>query len=426
MPIEKPKAVLKWMIGLVILAIFYFYGRSVFNQEQALGIFLVVGLGLGYVESRSEVGIASGYTEFFVTGNRSRLYGLLLLFGFGALGALYIHYQSAQNGAVPSHLASGSQSTIPGTKAVTPVNFGLILGSFLFGVGLTINQGCGLGTLRNIGQGKLRYLWTLLFLFIGTIPGQMTKYVLDQSAIHQYSVELYLPELFGYGGTAVLVVAILAVLAFVAERYETLRKKAGTEKDTEPTNLPDTDKLDSEKPMSKRIFDAIFKIEWSRFFSVLLITLLFLLALNQTGEKLSVTQPLLYPAVSLFQSLGFSFEHPAFSEAVQIVDNGLLNNTNIIQNFGIIFGAMIFALTSTNFSFSLSMNLKESVWYMLGGFLMGFGAVLASGCIVGALYSGIVNFSLSGWVVFGSMSVGIWLTVKVLNGRVSTIPKIGA
>jgi len=424
MPIEKSKDITKWIVGLVILGVFYFYGRSVFSQEHALGIFLVVGLGLGYIESRSEVGIASGYTEFFVTGNRSRLYGLLLLFGFGAMGALYIHYQSAQSGAVPSHLASGSQNTIPGTGAVTPVNFGLILGSFLFGVGLTINEGCGLGTLRNIGQGKMRYLWTMLFLLIGTIPGQMTKYFLDQSAIHQYSIELYLPEIFGYGGTAVVVVSILAVLAFVAERYETLRKKAGTAKDTEPTNLPDTNKINTQKPPSKRIFDVLFKIEWSRFFSVLLITLLLLLALNQTGEKLAVTQPLLYPAVSLFQTLGFSFNHPAFSEAVQIVENGLLNNTDTIQNFGIIFGAMIFALTSTNFSFSFSLNVKESLWNMLGGFLMGFGAVLASGCIVGALYSGIVNFSLSGWVVFGSMSLGIWLTVKALNGQISTIPNI--
>lgn len=61
---------------------------------------------------------------------------------------------------------------------------------------------------------------------------------------------------------------------------------------------------------------------------------------------------------------------------------------------------------------------------MLSGLLMGFGAVLASGCIVGALYSGIVNFSLSGWVVFAAMSLGIWLAVKLLNGRISTIPKV--
>lgn len=69
-------------------------------------------------------------------------------------------------------------------------------------------------------------------------------------------------------------------------------------------------------------------------------------------------------------------------------------------------------------------KLKEVGLYICSGLLMGFGVILASGCIVGALYSGIVNFSLSGWIVFLSMSMGIWLTVKMMNGVVSTIPAI--
>lgn len=417
---EKGINRIKWGSGILLLLFVIFYGRNLYQQNQTLALFLMIGIGLGYIESRSEVGISSGYVDFFVTGSRSRLYGLLLLFGLGALGALFIHSRAAADGAVPQYLASSSQTSIPGTSAVTPVNFGLILGAFLFGVGLTISKGCGLGTLRNIGLGNGRYLLTLLFLLIGTIPGQWVKYHLDQSSLHRYAVQLYFPERIGYSGTALLIGLFLVLLVVSAIRYEKKRKKEGTAKEVKDANLPEVDAQERDRPA----IYYFFKENWTRLTSVLLITVLLLLALGIAGEKLAVTKPLLYPAVELFQKLGVNFNEQVFSEPLQVVNKGVLNNNVIRQNIGIIFGAAIFALTSTSFSFSWDINLRESGWFMLGGFLMGFGAVLASGCIVGALYSGIVNFSLSGWVVFVFMSLGIWSTVKVMNGKISTIPNI--
>ena len=38
------------------------------------------------------------------------------------------------------------------------------------------------------------------------------------------------------------------------------------------------------------------------------------------------------------------------------------------------------------------------MFYALGGLCMGFGTRLSNGCNVGALYTPIANFSLSGWV----------------------------
>jgi len=424
---QRPFNIMKWLVGIILTVLFFFISRTLINQDLTLGLFLLIGLGLGYVESRSEIGIASGYTDFFIRGSRTRLYGLLLLFGAGALGAVGIHFQAAASGAVPEFLASGGQAVIPGTSAVTPVNFGLILGGFLFGVGLTINEGCGLGTIRGIGQGKMRFVWTLLFLLIGTIPGQLVKYYLDQSAIHDYSIQMYLPDQFGYAGTIIFTIIILFVLAIFARSYERNRREQGTYKKTDAKNLEEPDDDGEEKPIplfSKKFFTHLFKTQWPRLISVGLITIFSLYALSLTGEKLAVTRPLVNPAVALFQSLGVSFSSPAFSEPLAVVENGLLNDTNTLQNSGIFVGAAIYALTATNFSFSWKMNWKESGWYMVSGFLMGFGAILASGCIVGALYSGIVNFSLSGWVIFASMSVGIWVAVRLFNGRVRGIPKI--
>lgn len=421
---ENPVKAMKWLIGIAVGGLFFIYGGRLLSQELKLGLFLFIGWTLGYVESRSEVGIASGYTDFFITGSRTRLYGLLLLFGAGSLGAIVVHFFAAQTGAVPQHLATESQAVIPGTSVVNPVNFGLILGSFLFGVGLTLNQGCGLGTLRNTGQGKMRYLWTLLFLLIGTIPGQLVKFRLDQSVLHQYSIQLYLPDLFGYVGTGLFIIGMLLVLALLARKYEMRRRKKDTYTETESANLP---KSDTSKPtpiLSERMFSNVFKSKWARLISVGLITLCLLLALTLTGEALVVTRPLINPAVGLFQTLGFNFDNPAFDQIVTTVNEGLHNDYSTQQNLGIILGASIYSLTSTQFSVSWKTSGKETFMSMVSGVLMGSGAVLASGCIVGALYSGIVNFSLSGWVVFASMSLGIGVTVKLMNGKISTIPEI--
>lgn len=427
MKLQRQRAlnITKWLAGIFLIILFFVLSRTLINQNLTLGLFLLIGLGLGYIESRSEIGIASGYTDFFIRGSRTRLYGLLLLFGAGALGAVGIHFQAAESGAVPAYLAEGSQAVIPGTTAVSPINFGLILGSFLFGVGLTINEGCGLGTLRNIGQGKMRYGWTLLFLLIGTIPGQFVKYHLDQSVIHEYNIQVYLPDILGYGGTVIFTIVVLFILAALARTYETNRREQGTYLETKARNLDEPDQGDHKKPIpifSKEFFSHLFKTEWPRLISVGLITIFLLYGLSLTGQKLAVTRPLVNPAVALFQNLGISFDSQAFSEPLSVVENGLLNDANTLQNFGIFIGAAMYALTSTKFSFSWEMKWKESGWYMLSGFLMGFGAVLASGCIVGALYSGIVNFSLSGWVVFISMSLGIWVSAKLFSGRVGTIP----
>lgn len=116
--------------------------------------------------------------------------------------------------------------------------------------------------------------------------------------------------------------------------------------------------------------------------------------------------------------------HPAFAEPISVIENGLLSNHIVVQNIGIVFGALLLSLLSITLTTSNKVNVKEFGWFTLSGLLMGIGAILAGGCIVGALYSGIVNFSLSGWVVFLFMSLGIWVTVRVMNGKISTIPEM--
>jgi len=58
------------------------------------------------------------------------------------------------------------------------------------------------------------------------------------------------------------------------------------------------------------------------------------------------------------------------------------------------------------FMSEMHITFKEILLYALGGISMGFGTRLANGCNVGALYTPIANFSLSGWIFLAFMVVG--------------------
>jgi uncharacterized protein len=88
-----------------------------------------------------------------------------------------------------------------------------------------------------------------------------------------------------------------------------------------------------------------------------------------------------------------------------ITDNGLLIG-------GLVVGAFAAALLSNRFQLSRLTPLN-SFTALLGGVLMGWGAMTALGCTVGTLLSGISAFALSGWVFGAAVFVGVWLGIKL-------------
>ena len=58
---------------------------------------------------------------------------------------------------------------------------------------------------------------------------------------------------------------------------------------------------------------------------------------------------------------------------------------------------------------------KDTVFYALAGILMGYGAKLAGGCNVGALFSGIANMSLSGWVFLVMLVIGGLIGIQIVK-----------
>lgn len=92
----------------------------------------------------------------------------------------------------------------------------------------------------------------------------------------------------------------------------------------------------------------------------------------------------------------------------------ILQDGGSIRNIGIIVGATLSTLLASEFRIKKIKGHKQIIAGILGGFLMGFGARLAAGCNIGALFSAIAAFSLSGWIFAIFLLIGAIIGSKLL------------
>lgn len=96
------------------------------------------------------------------------------------------------------------------------------------------------------------------------------------------------------------------------------------------------------------------------------------------------------------------------------LEAGFLNHAGTWRNLGIAAGALFAAMMASGFKIKKIKSWKQVVAATLGGLLMGYGARIAFGCNIGALFSGIASLSLSGWVFAAFMFVGAVIGSKLL------------
>src|SRR3546814_227154 len=66
-------------------------------------------------------------------------------------------------------MAHGSLFGQPVSGIVAPVSLSVVLGAFVFGIGMQLGGGCSSGTLFNLGGGSTRMIITLFFFVVGSV-----------------------------------------------------------------------------------------------------------------------------------------------------------------------------------------------------------------------------------------------------------------
>ncbi|QSX09399.1 YeeE/YedE family protein [Alkalibacter rhizosphaerae] len=166
------------------------------------------------------------------------------------------------------------------------------------------------------------------------------------------------------------------------------------------------------KFMQKKIHDP-----WTYFKGALLLTLLQILTLLITKNAWGVTTAFIHWGAWIYEALGGDVSSWAYFNTRpyrQIYANGFLKDPGTLRNIGIILGAALAALLAGQFRLKRIKSFKQLVTAAAGGLLMGYGAGIASGCNIGAFYSGIASLSLSGWIFGIGLFIGAYFGAKLI------------
>lgn len=178
----------------------------------------------------------------------------------------------------------------------------------------------------------------------------------------------------------------------------------------------------------KAFFDNLKKNEFYKMWfkdalpyvtGAVLLSLLQIVTFATTGNPWGVSGIFANWGAWLFELVGGSVDKWFYfsSQGAQAtLDAGILNHAGSWRNIGIIFGALFATLMASGFKFKKIKSWRQVLAAVLGGLMMGYGARIAAGCNIGALFSGIASLSLSGWVfaifMFGGAIIGSKLLVK--------------
>mgnify|MGYP001433306173 CR=1 FL=1 len=76
-------------------------------------------------------------------------------------------------------------------------------------------------------------------------------------------------------------------------------------------------------------------------------------------------------------------------------------------------GALVAASLARKVTPKIHISFRSLIGAVIGGLLMGYGARLAFGCNIGAMFSGIASGSVHGWLWFVSAFLGSYFGIKL-------------
>src|ERR1044072_7850824 len=126
------------------------------DGQLASAALIILGFALGVAFLKAEFSFTAAWRRFLVNGDAGGLIGALLLI---AVAAIVI---------VP---VAGLVAGFGG--AIAPIGPSLVIGAFVFGIGMQLANGCGSGTLYTAGGGSGRMLITLALFIVGSVIGSL-------------------------------------------------------------------------------------------------------------------------------------------------------------------------------------------------------------------------------------------------------------
>jgi uncharacterized membrane protein YedE/YeeE len=334
------------------------------GQPWSAGL-IASGFALGIAFVKAEFSFTASWRRFLVRGDAGGLLGALLLI---AVAALVIVPVAALHGGFGGSIA--------------PLGPSLVVGAFVFGIGMQLANGCGSGTLYTAGAGSGRMLIALAFFVIGSVIGSLhLPAFLALGGIDPIIANDYLGPWGGLAATLASIALAAFLIAWIA------RRRGG--------------QIAPSRPL---VIGAIA------------IGTLAVVAFVAAGHPWSVTFGFTVWGAKIATLLGIDLSAAEFWQwpgPKRALAESVLTDTSSLTDLGMIFGAMAAAAATKPFARASWPPARSLLAAAVGGLLMGWGARLGFGCNIGAFVGGVASGSLHGWVWFaaalGGCAVGIRL-----------------
>lgn len=363
------------IIGTLVLG--YSYG-------PAQGALFLVGGGLGIALYHAAFGFTSAWRVFIVEGRGRGLRVQMILLAL----AVILFFPPLANGVLFGNEVKGS---------VSPAGIGVIVGAFMFGIGMQLGGGCASGTLFTAGGGNARMLVTLLFFIIGSVLATIN---FDWWTSLPSLPPISLVQSFGAAGGIAISLALFLAVAGITVVVE--KRRNGT--------------LEKAPPSPRQGISRLLRGPWPLVLGAVALVVLNFATLAIAGRPWGVTSAFALWGAKGAQIIGIDPTAWAYWQLpgnAKALGQSVFADITSVMDFGIIAGAMLAAALAGSFAPSLDIPLRSIVAAIIGGLLLGYGARIAYGCNIGAYFSGIASGSLHGWVWAVAAFAGNMLGVQL-------------
>lgn len=362
------------IVGAVLLAL------GVSTQKSLL---FLIGAGLGFALLHGAFGFTSGWRTVVTQGDGRGLKAQLLV-----IAATMLFFVPIIAGMLPGDRHYGG--------LIAPVSWTVVIGAFMFGLGMQLGNGCGSGTLFTLGGGSKRMLFTLPGFIFGSLLAslQLSWWQLPSIGTMNFA------QVFGVAGALVVGLSGLGLIWALVEIWERqyLKEKGPV----------------TAVPPRKR--QSLWQGPWSLLWAGLALVVLNVATLLVGGFPWAVTYGFALWGAAIAATAGFdvsAYPYWSWAKTPETLYSALLTNQQSVMNIGLVLGAMLAAGLAGKFGKGPWPTLIGVVGAVLGGLLMGYGARLSFGCNIGAFLGGIASGSLHGWVWFGAAFVGSLIGIRL-------------
>lgn len=194
---------LGWVAIIGLIAAGYAYTSSEVEGAKLIPGYLLIGAGIGFVFHRSRLCMVNGFREPFMTGEAAMGKAVAVSIILGALGIGLLKF-------------TGLRDT--GLYVETAFGWGSLVGGFIFGAAMVVAGGCGSGSLWRVAEGQIK-LWVVIISF--ALSNSLFRHWFEANEwMEKLGSAVFVPDILGYGGTFLLVIAAMFIWYLVIDWNE--------------------------------------------------------------------------------------------------------------------------------------------------------------------------------------------------------------